>query len=196
MAPASRVPIALCLIVLALGAGACGKEGDESIQGVGTPGEAFREGLAEEMGGLTYNVFITRQLNPSITPDQAFYKGPQPGRGKTLFGLFMKVCNEEKEPATPRPLESFQIKDSQGKVFKPEPLPRDNDFAYHPRTLLPNECIPASGSVAEQQSAGGAMLLFELPLQNLENRPLELEIEGEYNVLRGERDHLAFELDL
>ena len=35
----------LVLCLLGLGLSACGKENDESIQGVGTPGEAFREAL-------------------------------------------------------------------------------------------------------------------------------------------------------
>jgi hypothetical protein len=196
MALPRRALVLLCLLALGLGAAACGQEGDESIQGVGTPGEAFREGLEEELDGVAYNVFITRQLNPSIPPDQAFYKGPDPGEGKTIYGLFLRACNPGTEPERPRPLEAFTIKDSQGNEYKPKPLPRDNDFAYNPRVLNPNECIPAAGSVAAQQSASGAMLLFELPLQTLENRPLELEIEGAYDVLRSERGRLAFELDI
>ena len=42
----------------------------------------------------------------------------------------------------------------------------------------PNECIPEAGSVAQLGPTAGSMLLFRLPLENTENRPLELEIEG------------------
>ena len=195
MAVSRRVLVLLCLLALSLGASACGKENDESIQGTGTPGEAFREGLAEKLDGLEYNVFITRQLNPSITPDQAFYKGPDPGKGKTLYGMFVQVCNHEKEAARSVPAEKFVITDSREQEFVPKPLDRENDFAYNQRTLQPNECIPAAGSVAQQQSAAGAMLLYEFPVEALENRPLELELEGAYNLMRGERDKLDFELD-
>lgn len=184
MAVPRRITALLCLLALSLGASACGE-----------PEEAFREGLAEELDGLEYNVFITRQLNPSITPDQAFYKGPDPGKGQTLYGMFIKVCNREKEAARSIPAEKFVIKDSQGAEFVPKPLPRDNDFAYNERTLQPEECTPAAGSVAQQQSSAGAMLLYQFPVENLENRPLELEIEGSYNLMRGEHDKLDFELD-
>ena len=179
-----RVIALLCLLAVSLGASACGKTEDP-----------FREGLAEELNGLEYNVFITRQLNPAITPDQAFYKGPEPGKGKTLYGMFVEVCNREKEAARSVPAEKFVLKDSKEAEFVPKPLSRENDFAYNQRTLQPNECIPTAGSVAQQQSAAGAMLLYELPLENLENRPIELEIEGSYDIMRGEHDKLDFELD-
>jgi len=55
---------------------------------------------------------------------------------------------------------------------------------------LPDECIPEEGSVAQLGPTAGSMLLFRLPLENTEYRPLELEIQGE-----GE-DHLTFELDI
>jgi hypothetical protein len=185
--------LALCL--LALGLTACGKENDESIQGVGTPGEAFREGLAEEMDGLTYNVFITRQLNTKIPPDSAFYRGPDPGKDDTLYGVFVQVCNETKKAEKAADPEHFVIKDAQETEFRPEELPDSNAFAYKARTVNPQECIPLSGSVAQQNSAAGALLVYKVPIANLENRPLELEIEGKFNVRRGERDKLRYELD-
>ena len=77
------------------------------------------------------------------------------------------------------PVDEFIIKDNQGNEFEPEPQPEENRFAYTPRELEPKECIPESGSVAQQGPTGGAMLLFRLPLQFTENRPIELEIEGE-----------------
>ncbi len=38
------------------------------------------------------------------------------------------------------------------------------------------ECIPEEGSLADLGPTAGAMLLFELPLEALENRPLVLHI--------------------
>ncbi len=200
MAVPRRVLVLLCLLALSLGASACGEESEAekseaSIKGTGTPGEAFREGLAEELDGLEYNVFITRQLNPAITPDQAFYKGPEPGKDKTLYGIFVQVCNHEKEAARSVPAEKFILRDSQEEEFLPKPLSRENDFAYNQRTLQPNECIPADGSVAQQTSAAGALLLYELPVETIENRPLKLEIEGSYNLMHGKHGKLDFELD-
>ena len=68
--------------------------------------------------------------------------------------------------------------DNQGNEFEPEELPEDNQFAYHPRELLPHECIPAAGSVAQLGPTAGTMLLFRLPLENTEYRPLELELRA------------------
>ena len=195
MALLRRLSVALCGLALCLGAGACGQENDESIQGVGTPGEAFREGLAEEMNGLTYNVFLTRQLNTKIAPDSAFYRGPDPGKKDTLYGMFVQVCNEGKEATEAVEPDRFVIKDAQENEFRPLALPRDNAFAYKARTVNPKECIPLAGSVAQQNSAAGALLVYKIPIENLEYRPLELEIEGGFDVKRGERDKLRYELD-
>ena len=186
---------ALALCLLAFGLTACGKENDESIQGTGSPGEAFREGLAEEMDGLTYNVFITRQLNTRITPDSAFYRGPDPGRKETLFGVFVQVCNEGKKPEQAVQPDRFILRDAQENEFRPLKLPVTNAFSYRARTINPNECIPAAGSVAEQNSAAGALLIYKIPVENLENRPISLEIEGKFNLQRNQRDKLRYELD-
>src|SRR5688572_15957155 len=60
--------------------------------------EPAREGLAIDVGGIDYNVFLTRELNPAITPDQAYYNGEPPRPGRALYGIFIQVCNEEGEP--------------------------------------------------------------------------------------------------
>jgi hypothetical protein len=161
-----------CLLALAapLGLAACGKDSEE----VGIE-EPAREGLAVEMEGVDYNVFITRQLNPRIPPDNAYITVEAPP-GEVQYGVFLRACNvsdEEREIA-----DSFTLHDNQGNTFEPEPLPEDNHFAYNPRTLLPQECMPEAGSVAQLGPTAGSMLLFQLPLENTENRPLELEIES------------------
>jgi len=177
-----RVPIVACALALAapLGLVACGGEKD---QGVDVPA---REGLAIEMGGIDYTVFITRELNPRITPDKAYVKLEAPP-GQSLYGIFLKACNistDKRSTAT-----EFVVKDNQDNRFEPEPLPADNAFAYTPRTLDPEECIPEAGSVAQLGPTAGSMLLFKFPLENTENRPLELEIEQ-----NGEKR--TFELDI
>jgi hypothetical protein len=177
----SRLPIFACLLALAgpLGLAACGEE---------HPGidEPAREGLAVEMGGIDYNVFITRQLNPDITPDDAYVSTEAPP-GEVLYGVFLQACNlsdESREAAS-----EFIMRDNQENEFEPEPLPEDNQFAYAARTLLPKECIPEAGSVAQLGPTAASMLLFQLPLDVTENRPLELEIEG------GDGEKRTFELD-
>jgi hypothetical protein len=179
-----RLTMLLCLAALAVVAVACGEADVE--QGVEEPA---REGLALELGGVDYNVFITRQLNTREPPDNAYVEeGDEPEPDETFYGVFIQVCNHSDE--THETVDEFKIVDNQGNEFEPEELPEDNHFAYHAGELLPDQCIPESGSVAQLGPTAGSMLLFKLPLENTEYRPLELEIEGEGD------EHLAFELDI
>ena len=149
--------------------------------------EPAREGLALDLGGVRYNVFITRQLNPKITPDKAYVTEEAPPR-QSLYGVFIEVCNDSDQQRTPT--DRFLIRDNQNNTFEPKALPEDNPFAYHARSLDPQECIPEAGSVAQLGPTEGSMLLFQLPLRTTENRPLELEIEGEGD------EKLTYELDI
>jgi hypothetical protein len=151
---------------------------------------AEREGLAFPVGNVDYNVFITRELNLRINEDKAYYQGPQPRRGELLYGVFLQACNHTKRPQ--QSADTFFITDNQGNRFDPTDLPKTNPFSYQPRTLKPGICIPETGSVAQLGPTAGAMLLFRLPLQNTENRPLELHIETPSGATPGKR----VELDL
>jgi hypothetical protein len=175
-----RLTLVACVLAALPGLAACGEE---------EPGvdEPAREGLALELDGVDYNVFITRQLNPRVAPDGA-YVTDEPPPGETLYGVFIQVCNHSEEPR--ETISEFVVKDNQENTFEPEELPVENQFAYSPRTLNPEECIPEAGSVAQLGPSAGTMLLFQLPLENTENRPLELELEGESG------ETLTFELDI
>lgn len=175
-------------LALALGAAACGS--DEEEIGVEEPA---REGLAVDIGGLDYNVFITRQLNLAITPDKAYYEGPPAAPGAALYGVFVQVCN--REGGVVESADEFTVTDNQGNEFEPIDLPEENAFAYHPRELAEGECIPQDGSVAQLGPTGGAMLLFDFPLENTENRPLELEIASPATA-EHEPETKRFQLDL
>ncbi|MDQ3936664.1 MAG: hypothetical protein M3340_18750 [Actinomycetota bacterium] len=156
-------------------------------------GEPLREGLGVEVGGLKYNVFITRQINARNASDRGFYQGPEPAPGFTHYGVFIKVCNEAKKGFR-TPVEHFVVKDSQGNEFEPLELEEDNVFAYRARRLSPEACVPEAGSPPATGPTGGALLLFEFPVATLENRPLELEIEDPEPG--GGLDKGAIELDL
>jgi len=152
--------------------------------------EPAREGLAIDIDGINYNVFITRQLNLGIPPDKAYYEGPPAKPGNTLYGVFLQACNiSEDEDRTTIAVEDFVVEDNQGNEFEPIELPEDNAFAYHSTKLQGEECVPEEGSVAQLGPTAGSMLLYDLPLENTENRPLELVVEGPTETKR-------FELDL
>jgi hypothetical protein len=191
-----RVPkmVAACVAALALAGGlsACGKHD------LGSEDEPGREGLSLPLGGVEYNIYITRELNLKITPDKAYYKGPAAAPGKVLYGVFIKACGGEKgKRASSLPTRNFVVKDNQGNEYRPKPLPVDDPFAYQPRKLSHEECIPQPGSVAQQGPTAGSMLLYEFPLQNTENRPLEMVIEGPIDsLLNPKRESLHIDLDI
>jgi hypothetical protein len=187
----ARPTVAACALAVTavLSFAACGKPSEEA--GIAEPA---REGLAIPIGGVDYNVFITRQLNPEIVPDNAFYKGPDPGKDQTLYGVFLQACNNGKRAQ--RTAESFKVVDNQDNEFEPLPLPKDNQFAYQPRRLGPHECIPEAGSVAQLGPTAASMLLFKFPLDTTENRPLELEITAPFDASRSKRESRKIELDL
>jgi hypothetical protein len=186
----ARPTAAACALAVAaaLGLAACGKPSDEA--GIEEPA---REGLAIPIGGVEYDVFITRQLNPKIVPDNALYQGEEPGKDETLYAVFLQACNHGKRPA--QTADSFKVTDSQGNEFEPVELPEENQFSYQPRRLGPDECIPESGSVAQLGPTAASMLLFKFPLDNTENRPLELEITSPFEPDR-DPETRKIELDL
>lgn len=163
----SAVLLAAVLATVALAGCASGREGN-----------AGREGRAEDLGGLAYNVFITRQVNLKDPEDAFYYHGPEAPPGSALYGVFISVCNESRGGPSYPSATSFKIEDTRGKDFYPMQLPASNDFAYHAGTVAHRECIPYAGSLPAQGPTGGAMLLFQLPLSATENRPLDLIIDA------------------
>ncbi|MBA3299722.1 MAG: hypothetical protein H0U24_06530 [Thermoleophilaceae bacterium] len=156
--------------------------------------EPAREGLAIDVSGVAYNVFLTRELNLGITPDSAYYDGPPAAPGRALYGVFLQTCNEGKKPLTST--STFHVEDNQGNEYEPIELEENNAFAYRARELAPKDCIPEDGSVAQLGPIAAAMLLFDFPLEDTENRPLELKIEGPFDYATGERETKTVELDL
>jgi hypothetical protein len=175
-------------LALALGLAACGSEHDLGVE------EPAREGLALDIGGVEYNIFITRELNLAITPDEAYYEGPAAEPGHALYGVFLRACNPEDASGPVMSASEFTVTDNQGTEFEPLELPEDNAFAYQSRELAPGECIPKSGSVAQQGPTAGSMLIFDFPLSNTENRPLELEVTSPAG--EGDPETKRFHLDL
>ena len=188
--------VAACAAALALAGGlsACGFEKPE----LGTEEEPGREGLALELGGVDYNVFITRELNLKHHARQGLLQGP---RGRARQGAVRRVHQGLRRRGGQAPHQRCPCGTSWSRTTRatsttPSELPEDDAFAYQPRELSFEECLPQSGSVAQQGPTAGSMLLYEFPLQNTENRPLEMVIEGPYDLVEGKRESLHIELDI
>ena len=178
-----RRPLMLCAAALAtLAIAGCGPDEEERLH------EPIREGLSAPVDGLDYTVFITRQLNLRDPEDKGYYAGKEAAPGRALYAVFVEACNDGDKPiASTR---EFEIHDAQGEEFFPKVLPASNPYAYKAGMVAPKNCNPARGSLPQQGPASGAMLLFDLPLEAAENRPLELIVTG-----RGGTE-ATFELDI
>ena len=125
MTPRRFLHLILACALLAVVASGCGEKGEDI--------DPAREGIAADLGGLDYNVFITRQLNPHDIGDRDYYNGPEeseecaekpgsqtppsltpeerPQRCPTsLFGVFIQVCNETSDGAPQSAREATEIK--------------------------------------------------------------------------------------
>jgi hypothetical protein len=106
MTPRRVTTLAIACAVAAISVG-CGEKGEKI--------DPTREGIAAPLGGLDYNVYMTRQLNPKDVEDRDYYGGPEESGEcartgtapeltpaervqkcpTSLFGVFVTVCNNE-----------------------------------------------------------------------------------------------------
>ena len=117
------------LVVLAGALGACGTRSRDLL------GRGLAEGDVLDVGGLKYQVQISRELNPTDSEDRAYLVGLAPTArdlkpDETWFAVFLRVQYDTKDGA-PRPTaREFTLEDTQRDVYRPVPLAADNVFAY------------------------------------------------------------------
>jgi hypothetical protein len=159
----------------ALALAGCGNKVDTAIVGE-------TEGIYVGVDGLTYQVQISRILDPASDEDQAYLTGipedeAEPAEDEVWFGVFMRVENESDEEH--EAAEEFIVKDTQETEFVPVELdPEVNAFAYEPGPVGPGELLPPPNSPASDNTIQGSLLLYRMKVESLGNRPLELEIES------------------
>lgn len=158
---------------------------DAHEDGTVTVGET--EGIYVNVDGLKYQVQISRPLNPDDPEDAVYLQGfedPEDAvldRGENWFAVFLRVENDSREVAAEAvETDEFEIEDTTGTKFEPVELdPSVNQFAYHADEVPPLGRIPEANTAAADSTTGGALLLFRIPGENLENRPLEFIIDGQ-----------------
>jgi hypothetical protein len=167
-----RPALAGCAAALALGLGACGQ--------LSHPTTANSEGVYVDAGPITYQVQLSRQLNPFNVEDKEYLaglSGSSPSPSQEWFAVFMWAENQSKSNAATT--DSFDIVDTQGNKYYPVPLNRQaNPFAWTAQTLRPNGQEPTPGSTAFYGTTQGGELLFKLNNTIYSNRPLTLEIHA------------------
>jgi hypothetical protein len=157
---------------------------------------AETEGIYLDVGGLTYQVQLSRFLNPGDVEDKEYLVGLPEGVPAQLpgdeiwFGVWMRVKNYTDE--TQPPTSTFMISDTEDNEFLPIPQnPAINPFVYDPQPIpLGGGVLPPAGSAAASGPIQGSLILFRLRTESLQNRPLELHIG------RGEGQEAIVDLDL
>jgi hypothetical protein len=178
----------MLLCVLALAVAGCGDKQS-------TVKEAETEGVTVDVGGLKYQVQVSRFLNPNDVEDAYYLRGlPEttdldPGKDAVWFAIFMRVKNESGETLTPTT--RFTITDTEGNTFQPVPVDeKQNPFVFQPRPLPHSKVLPDPNEPAGSGPIQGSMILFRIDADSLQNRPLILHIQG-----AGE-DEATVDLDL
>ena len=170
-----RRPLVLAgAVALALGVSACGLESRTA-----QPTTADASNLYVWAGPMTYQVQITRQLNPYSTEDSQYLAGIPTAQSlppdQMWFGVFLWAKNQSGRTAVTA--NNFTITDSLGTVYRPVPLnPVINQYAWSPQKLPPDATEPAPDSTAAYGPTQGGLVLFKLSTAVYSNRPLTLNI--------------------
>lgn len=184
-----RLLAVLAVAVAAVGFSACGNKEKETTFG-------HTEGAYLNVGNLTYQVQISRLLNPNDNEDKAYLVDvPLDQRelapDEAWFAVFVVAFNETDDPQ--RSINDFSITDTQENVYRPITIGPDNVFAYRPTVIEPDATNPELDTAARNNpSVNGALLLFKVKNSTFDNRPLELKLRA----LAGEPREAAVDLDV
>jgi hypothetical protein len=146
---------------------------------------AETEGVYVDVAGLTYQVQLSRYLNPGDVEDKQYLQG-LPGNlnaaalpgDEIWFGVWMRVKNYSDGPLMPT--DTFVITDTEGNKYEPVPLDSaTNVFVYEPILLQHAQVLPTPDTAASSGPIQGSLILFRLKTTSLQNRPLKLSIEHE-----------------
>lgn len=173
-----RLPLLLAVGALAIGVSGCGLEHRSARPNDVSAGE-LADGAEPYFwsGPVTYQVQVSRQLNPFDAYDVEYLagvKGAQSiGPQQFWFGVFLWAKNQSGRSVVTA--DRFKIVDSAGDVYYPTPLNTNvNPYAWTQQTLSPDAIEPVADSAAADSSPGGGLILFKLNQSVYSNRPLTL----------------------
>jgi hypothetical protein len=188
---ARRARIVAFVLALAIGLAACGHK-----QAHPTEADANNNGGYVDAGPVTYQLQVSRVLNPYQTEDANYIKGlpagfAPPRASQQWYGVFLWAKNQTHKPQITT--NKFVITDTQGNKYYPIALnATTNPFTWTSRTLQPLETEPGPDTAGSWGPTQGGLLLFKVNDSVFDNRPLTLYILGP----QGQKKLAAISLDL
>jgi hypothetical protein len=174
-----RLLLLLATAALAVGVSGCGIEHRTNQTGISQ--DEFSAGIEPYfwVGPVTYQIQLSRQLNPYDPSDVQYLAGVSGAQSLTSqqlwYGVFLWAKNQTSGYV--KTTDTFKLVDSAGQVFSPTPLNASvNPYAWTSQTLAPDGIEPVADSTASDGSTGGGLVLFKLNETVYSNRPLTLEV--------------------
>lgn len=171
---ARRLAALAGLVVLVVAVTGCGRPSHPTVA------DANNDGVYIDAGPITYQLQVSRELNPYSPEDSEYVTGLPRGTAalkpnEIWFGVFLNARNQTSQPA--RTTDRFVIVDTEGNRYYPLTLdPTVNKYAWHSQVLQPSGTEPAPDTPAFYGPSQGSLVLFKLPTVVYSNRPLTLYI--------------------
>jgi len=145
--------------------------------------DANNSGAYVKAGPVTYQLEVSRELNPYSSEDSGYLSGlPKADASLSaaqewyMVSLWAKNTTNVPQQTTAR----FDVVDTQGDVYKP--IFFKNPYVWKSETLAPGAVQPAPNTTAGYGPTQGSMLLFKVYSSGQKsvysNRPLTLRIYG------------------
>ena len=153
--------LATLALLAALALGACGDSHTKVTTGT-YAGESGKNAPYLNVGPLSYEVQLSRELNPYNAEEATYLQGLSPAErrlapGEEWFGVFLQVYNKNNS-------------------YTPVVPNSTNEFAYRGGLVPAKSQLPEPASVAASGPTQGTLLLYKIQVVSLDNRPLEFKI--------------------
>ena len=167
-----RLLTAACLLSASVLAAGCGTHHPSTA-------DANNNGTYVTAGPMTYQLQVSRELNPYGSEDSGYLAG-LPKRVASLspdqewYGVFLWAKNTTNQPQLTTA--AFDIMDTQGNVY--HPIVFNNPYVWTSQMLQPGAIEPNPNTTAGFGPTQGGLLLFKVNTSVYSNRPLTLQIRG------------------
>ena len=173
-----KLALVLGALLAAVALGACGDSHTKVTTGT-YAGESGVNAPYLDVGPLSYEVQLSRELNPTNSEDAAYLQGLSAEQlkleaGQEWFAVSLQVYNHTSQSL--QAASAITIADTQGNTYSPILPNETNPFAYRGGEVQANGQIPIPDTIANSGPTQGSLLLFKIRVVSLDNRPLELKI--------------------